>query len=135
MIVNCLICLLIVIIIIYVITNIFLYKKFNKERFIANQAKYKKYQLGDIVNGYIYNKKYTIFKNYPELYPNTLAAKYVENVKNEEKKTKNFDVLYKIIDIKNKKKNGINVHLRIGDVIKSFNNGKYVFHVSPKKKI
>jgi hypothetical protein len=132
MIVNCLLCLLMGIIILYLITNIFLYGK--REKFIDNQTKYKNYRLGDIINGHFYKSNKTKFKNYGKLYPNTLAAKYVENVKMKSKKIENFNVLYKIIDINNKTKNGINVHLRVGDVIKNFNNGKYKFHVSLNKK-
>ena len=118
------------ILIVYLIANIFLYGKSKKESFISNQTKYKNYRFGDIINGYIYAKDRLRFETYGKSYPNTLASKYVENVKNEEKKTENFDVLYKIVDIKNKTKKGINVHLRVGDVIKGFNNGKYIFHVN-----
>ena len=129
MIINCLICILLFIIILYLITNIFLYRTYIKEFFISNQTKYKDYRLGDIINGYIYKKNSKSFENYGKLFPNTLASKYIESVKNEEKKTENFDVLYKIVDIKNKNKKGINVHLRVGDVIKGFNNNKYKFHI------
>ena len=130
MIVNCLICLLMVILIVFLLANIFLYKKSLKEKFISNKAKYTDYRLGDILNGHLYEKQKKVFENYGKKYPNTIAAKYVENVKNEEKKINNIEVLYKILDIKNKTKNGINAHLRIGDVIKEFKNGKYKFHVS-----
>ena len=130
MIVNCLICLLMVVLIAFLISNIFLYKKPKNEHFMTNKGKYTDYRLGDILNGHFYKKYIKIFKNYGKTYPNTIAAKYVENVKNEEKKINNIEVLYKILDIKNKPKNGINLHLRIGDVIKEFNNGKYKFNVS-----
>ena len=124
------------IMIVYLIFNICLYVKL-REKFISNIKTFKKYRLGDIITGFICKKDNNLYNNYPSIYPNSLAAKYinrVKNIKNEDEKFYNYDILYDIIDIKNKPKNGINIHLRIGDVVRGFKNGKYIFHVSSSCK-
>lgn len=69
----------------------------------------------------------TLYNNYGNLYPNTLATKYIENVKTEETPFSNFSVLYNLLSLTTTTKSGINIHLLVGDVIKSFRHGTYTF--------
>ena len=86
------------IMIVYLIFNNCLYVKY-REKFISNIKTFKKYRLGDIITGFIYKKDNDLYNNYPNIYPNSLAAKYiyrVRNIKNEDEKFFNYDILYDI---------------------------------------
>ena len=87
---------------------------------LKNINKYKNYRLSDLVIGIINRNEKKNFNKYHKIYPDTIASKYIEKIKNlpDEKKWKNIDILDKIIE--NRPKKYVNLHLRIGDVI-----GKY----------
>jgi len=104
------------------------------EQFISNQKKFNNYRLGDIYSGYIYQNQNELYNNYEKEYHNTIASRYISKVKRLPygNKFKNQAILYDIINIKNKPKNGINLHLRLGDVITGFENGKFIFFINKK---
>jgi hypothetical protein len=102
---------------------------------IVNQSYWNNYRLGDIIWGWIYlhDKKY--YNNVKKRYPNSISDLYIKKTKNlkKDKKFWNYEVLDEII---NKKKNELDflpgkddlvVHIRIGDALKNFKNGKYHF--------
>ena len=97
------------------------------EKFIDNDDYWKDYRLGDIFKYWTYIDQNKVLKDYP----NSIGALYLK--RNPEKK-KNYKLLFKIIDEKSKgknelpKNNEIVLHLRIGDAIKDFVNGKFVYN-------
>lgn len=96
------------------------------EKFIDNDDYWKDYRLGDIFKYWIYIDQNKVLKDYP----NSIGALYLK--RNPEKK-KNYKLLFKIIDEKSKnmelpKENDLVLHLRIGDAIKDFTNGKFVYN-------
>lgn len=112
-----------------------IYCKKNIEKFIDNDEYWKNYRLGDIYKCWTDLKwdkyKHEYYKSIPKEYPNSIGAVYV--LQNKPMKENNFNLLLKIIDEKSKnmelpKENELVIHLRIGDVIKDFNNGKFIYH-------
>lgn len=96
------------------------------EKFIDNDDYWKDYRLGDIFKYWIFIDQNKVLKDYP----NSIGALYLK--RNPEKK-KNYKLLFKIIDEKSKnmelpKENDLVLHLRIGDAIKDFVNGKFVYN-------
>ena len=100
------------------------------EEFINNNKYWKRYRLGDIYSCWT-NKKYDkypheYYKSIPKRYPNSIGAEYV--LRNKPMKKNNFFLLNKILNEKSKeqinkpKENDIILHLRIGDVIKEYND-------------
>lgn len=125
---------LLLIMLVYLIMNVFFYN--NIDTFISNNKKYKEYRLGDLISGYIYKNQPDVYKSYNINFPNTIASKYINSVKNKPTNDKhnNINVLYEVLDIKGKDKNGINLHLRLGDSIKDYKNNKYIFYNSSSHK-
>ena len=118
--------LFLVILVIYII---FILKK-NYELFVyENEKKFENYRLGDIVNGWLYKHKREIYEKYENDYPNTIAAKYISMTKNlnSEEKFQNFDLLYKIIELKKNNKKDINLHIRLGDIVRGKYNNMFIF--------
>ena len=103
-----------------------IYCKKNIENFIDNDKYWENYRLGDIFKYYkTINQKEVLVK-----YPNSIGGLYLQR---NPKKQENYDLLFKIIDEKSKnmklpKENEFILHLRIGDAIKDFSNGKFVFN-------
>jgi len=103
----------------------------NKNReHLKNIDKYHNYQLGDIIKGWIYKTSIGLYNSYPTKYPETLATKYINEVKNlpENKKWNNMTVLDKLT--KNSKKLDVALHLRMGDVIGKYDNKTNTFNSS-----
>ena len=97
---------------------------------LTNIDKYKKYQLADIIKGWIYNNKKDLYNSYPTKYTDTLATKYINEVKNlpEHKKWNNMKVLNKLT--KSSKKLDVALHLRMGDVICKYDKKTNKFNTS-----
>lgn len=93
------------------------------ELFIINEKKWLNYRLGDTIKG-MYNLRQQSGK-----YPGSIAEEYVKLTSELEKKNNNFEVLHKIIKNRSKNnkipdKNDIVIHIRLGDSITKFDNGK-----------
>lgn len=120
---------LLILIIVLLIYNIY----YLKENFVLNDKKWLNYRLGDIITGWgeVYNE-YT--DKVHKKYPNSIGDLYINKTKNIDKQFQNLDILIDIIDLKNKNtkntKNIIALHLRIGDVILDYNNGKFEYYSS-----
>lgn len=91
-----------------------------KKEHLKNIDKYNNYQLADIIRGMLYYRKREIYNSYPTKYSDTLATKYINEVKNlpKNKQWNNMEVLDKLTKRSNKL--DVALHLRMGDVI-----GKY----------
>ena len=103
----------------------------NTEYFINNNIKWEGYRLGDIVK----------YWDSPENYINSIKHKYPGSIgdlyiKLNPTKKINLKLLYQIIDDKSKhikkenlpSKNDFILHLRIGDSITEYKNGKFVYN-------
>ena len=118
---------------ILIILIIILIKKKSVELFNVNDKNWLGYRLGDIIK-YWNNLKHqkTNFEYINSIkykYPNSIGDIYLK--KNVNKKKKNFDLLFRIIDEKiiNKKPNEISMHLRIGDVL-NFDKNKNLIYLN-----
>ena len=130
---------------ILIILIIILIKKKSVELFNVNDKNWLGYRLGDIIkywNNLKYQKgNFEYINSIKYKYPNSIGDIYLK--KNISKKKNNFDLLFKIIDDKNKniKKKEISIHLRIGDVLNLDKNknliysSKYVTKVTDIEKI
>jgi hypothetical protein len=100
---------------------------FMKKENLKNINRYKNYRLGDVVKGYMWKNDKKLYNNYHNLYNNTLASKYIKNIKDlpDEKKWNNIEILDKII--KNESKKNVSLHLRIGDVIGNYKKKNNTF--------
>ena len=123
---------LLFIILIILLSNLLIYNSI--QTFISNNKQFNGYRLGDIINGYIYINERNNYNSYNSKYPNSIASKYISKVKNlkPDKKFRNFDILYDILEIKDKPKNGINLHLRLGDILLNFKDNKFIFKTTQK---
>ena len=102
---------------------LFLYINNTREQ-LKNINRYKNYRLSDLVKGIINRDDKKLFNKYHVIYPNTLASKYIKNIKDlsDKKKWNNIDILDEIIE--NKTKKNVCLHLRIGDVIGDYKKKK-----------
>lgn len=128
----------ILILIILILAVLYLVLK-KKESFTKNNNFYQNYRFGDFFKGYLFEKENRMFKHHISNFPNTLVDKYYNSIKNlpENKKWNNYEVLYKIINLKPENKSGISLHLRVGDVILGYNDNTHKFKIlsySKKKK-
>ena len=112
---------------ILIIIYFILKKKYN---LFTNTCNNLSYRLGDVIKGYFFKENKTFLLNncYPKYYPNSLATKYLKEIKNlpYDKKFSNLNVLEKLT--KSNKKLDIALHLRLGDVIGNFNKKKNIFN-------
>ena len=124
---NIFLIMLLCIILIILLSNLIIHNSI--QTFISNNKQFIDYRLGDIINGYIYKYERSNYESYHSKYPNSLASKYISKIKNlkPDKKFRNFDILYDILEIKDKPKNGINLHLRLGDILLNFKDNKFIF--------
>lgn len=103
----------------------------NTEYFINNNIKWKGYRLGDIVK----------YWDVPENYINSIKNKYPGSIgdlylKLNKTKKINLKLLYQLIDEKSKhikkpSKNDFVLHLRVGDSIKDYKNGNFLYNYTP----
>ena len=100
----------------------------NKRETLVNNKKYVLYELGDIIKGYIAKNDKFKFKNYPKKFPNSIASKYIKEIKDlpSNQKWNNIDVLRKITQ--NNNSLGVSLHLRSGDVLGNYNYKKKEFN-------
>ena len=103
----------------------------NKNReHLKNIDKYNNYQLGDIIKGWVYKTSIGLYNSYPTKYHETLATKYINEVKNlpKHKKWNNMKVLDTLT--KSSKKLDVALHLRMGDVICKYDKKTNKFNTS-----
>ena len=119
--------LFILLIIILLIVLLILTKK--KEH-LKNIDKYHNYQLGDVIKGWMYKTSKGLYNSYPTKFPDTLATKYINEVKNlpKNKKWNNMKVLDKLTKRPNKL--DVALHLRMGDVICKYDKKTNTFNTS-----
>lgn len=118
-------------------------KKKIREHLVNNKKKWNNYRLGDLIKGECYRKpreKKYFFSIY-KLFPNSIADEYIKKTNHLKKnRFSNIDILNEIIQKRSKNKNNLPkntdlvVHLRIGDSIKDFKNGKFVYNERKKFK-
>lgn len=121
-----LICLVIIICLFYISFLL------NIEFFSLTNKNYMDYRLGDFLKGYIFRKEKYIQDNIIKNYPDSLCSKYYKIVKNynEEKMWNNIEVISKLInDVETEvpDRNTLVIHLRIGDAIIDYKNGKFIY--------
>jgi len=107
------------------------------ESFINNDQKWNGYRLGDIFqywnNKQFQNHDWEYINSISHTFPNSIGDIYL---KRNPKKQKNLPLLFQIIDEKSKikntndlpKDNDFVLHLRIGDSIKDYQDGKFVYN-------
>lgn len=129
--------LIILILTILILVILYLVLK-KKETFSKNNNFYQNYRFADFFKSHLFEKEKQIFKKHINDYPNTLVDKYYKSIKNlpDEEKWSNFEVLYKILNLKPENKSGISLHLRVGDVILGYNENtkKFIIRTFPGKK-
>jgi hypothetical protein len=111
-----------------------------KEKLI-NKSYWHNYRLGDVIWGWVYKHQRKYYNDVKKRYPNSIADLYIKNTANLEEKKKfwNYEVLDKIVNIKKKEldflpgKDDIVVHIRIGDALKKYKDGKYYFSMEKFK--
>lgn len=120
-------------ILIFLLLILYYFNNIYFETFNVNNEYWIGYRLGDIIK-YWNNLKHqkTNFEYINSIkykYPNSIGDIYLK--KNVNKKKKNFDLLFRIIDEKiiNKKPNEISMHLRIGDVL-NFDKNKNLIYLN-----
>ena len=95
--------------------------------FLVNLDKWKNYRLGDVVNGYMYRAEIANFDNYSNIYPDSLATKYINQIINlkDTNKFYNIKILNEICQEKIKEnknfklpeENDLVIHIRCGDAV------------------
>lgn len=103
---------------------------------LINQDIWLNYRLGDIITGQCYKKPYErdYFNSIGILFPNSIAAEYNEKTKYlKDKRFGNINILNDIIKNKTDKfdipdKNSVVIHLRIGDSLLDYKNGKFIYN-------
>lgn len=89
---------------------------------LKNVSKYKEYRLGDLVKGYFVRTvdRKKIFKNYPRIFPDTIASRYIKEIKNlpDNQKWNNIGILDKLT--KSEEIIDAALHLRLGDIISDY---------------
>lgn len=124
---------LLIFLIIFIILSLKYIK--NKEKFLNNNQEWNKYRLSDIVkywNDIRYeNNKYDYINSIKSKYKNSIGDIYLK--KNTKKKKNNYSLLKNILDEKSKftrlpDKNDIILHLRIGDSLKDYINGNFIYN-------
>ena len=109
----------------------------NNKEYLVNQDKWKNYRLGDIISGYIFRAERDNYDKYSSRYPDSIATKYANQIYNLEDKKKFYNIKIlndicqeKIKENKNFKlpeANDLVIHIRCGDAILTYENGKYFF--------
>lgn len=123
---------IVLIILIIILFNLLLIKN----EYMTNKKKWLNYRLGDIIAGHCYKKSYErhYFNSIGKLYPNSIAAIYNEKTNNlKNNRFNNLDILDKIVRDKTTKNNipgidNIVIHLRIGDSLVGYKNGKFIYN-------
>ena len=110
-----------------------------KKENLKNINRYKNYRLGDLIKGhFIKSKRKTdknTFLNYPKKFPNTLASRYIQEIKNlpNSQKWNNIKVLKKLT--KSEEIMDVALHIRLGDVLGNYQKKTNTFKKIVKNKI
>jgi len=107
-----------------------------KNEYLTNKKHWLNYRLGDIIIGECYRKSWErqYFNSIEKLYPNSIAAIYIKKTNHlKHNRFNNMNILDKIVRDKTTKNNipgndKIVIHLRIGDSLKDYKNGKIIYN-------
>ena len=92
-----------------------------------NDDIWKHYRLSDMYNGYIYHNQIDEYYSYPIKYPNSIATKYIKHAH----KFNDIHLLNRIVPVINDSL--VNIHIRLGDVLKGKRNDTYSFERLSRK--
>ena len=105
--------------------------------FLYNGNYWNNYRLGDIITGWVYKNQKKYYDNVSKRYPNSIADLYIKKTKKfkDNERHNNYKCLNEIIEKKNKQgkikklpnKDDIVIHIRVGDVLKKFENNNFYF--------
>lgn len=125
-----------ILILVFFITLVLYNCKNKRIELLMNDNEWMGYRLADLVKGFIYYQERNNYNNFSNKFPNSIGAEYISKTKqlSDNKKHNNLKILDKICQTKIKKmglqlpqEDELVVHIRLGDVLEDYKDGKFIF--------